>query len=303
MQLKHDWSPEQSTILLALKKQLAEKKTCCVCGGPVKIQQGMMIMMKHLDMPFDLPLIWEKTFKRESSKNYSYAELLIGQAAATLFTTPSTPLISGPAVDAAAKCFCWSPSPYQSEHKYIPGCDLPCEFIAPAKEGNTAKLTFLLDVAVDRLKACEELAIFLLNEKKYALVMTLDGVKEHLCRIPQRYLREHWLKLNPATGEEKAFLRYVFPLLENKSDLIESITLNARLHRRINDLLEFGFSPDDLLFDRTVLKITLRQYIYFLDEISEEIKNANFFNCLGNMRKNLAAIPKFMKFIQEKENK
>ena len=303
MQLKHNWSPEQSTILLALKKQLAEKKICCGFGGPVKIQQGMMIMMKHLDMPIDLPLIWEKTFKRKTSSSISYEELLIGQAAATLFTEPSTPLIDGPAVDAAVKCFCGSSSSYQSEHKYIPGCDLPCEFIVPAQEGDTAKLTFLLDVAVDRHQACEELAIFLLNEKNYALIMTLDGVKEHLCKIPQKYLREHWLKLNPATGEEKAFLRYVFSLLENRSDLIESISLNARLHRRINDLLEFGFSPDDLLFDRAVLKITLRQYIYFLDEISEEIQKANISGHLGNMRKHLAAIPKFMNFIQMKENK
>lgn len=304
MQLKHNWTPEQSTILLALKKLLAEKKICCGWGwdGPAAIQQGMAIMMKHLDMPVDLPLTWEKTFKRKSTGNIFYAKQLIGQAAATLFSEPFTPQICGPAVDAAKKCFCGYSLYCSKELKYIPGCDLPCEFISPAKEGDTAKLIFLLDVAVDRSKACEELAIFLLNEKNYALVMTLDGVKEHLCKIPQKYLREHWLKLIPSTEQEKAFLRYLFPLIENKNDLLDTINQSGQLHHRINDLLTFGFSPDDLIFDRSALKITLRQYIYFLDEISGEISSTDFATHFDNMRKHLAAIPEFINFIQEREN-
>ena len=293
MTLKHNWMPQEEYIINALKKHLLLDKTYTEWFYNTAIQRGMMLMMEHLSLEPDLPLTWEKICRNQTKSTHKNLELLLTQAAATIFSGQKY-VLEGTVYDQVGKLLLEQDYNRQ-DLKYIPCCDLPCEFIRPAQEGDLPKLVFLLDVAADRESTCESLAIFLLNERRYNLLMTLDGVKEQLCKIPQKHLKEHWVKMMPSSKEDMDFLHYAFSLIEDKSDLLYAVNQQGKLSKKIEIFLQNGFFPDSLILDRSSVKVSLRKYLYFLDEIKEVIESLNNSD-LKKIKSTLPAVEKLIEF-------
>jgi hypothetical protein len=150
-------------------------------------------------------------------------------------------------------------------------------------------------VAVDRESTCKSLAIFLLNERRYAMLITLEGVKEQLGKIPQKYLKEHWVKMTPHSQQDRDFLHYAFSLIEDKSDLLYTVNQLGTLSGKIDIFLQNGFFPDSLILDRSSVKVSLRQYLYFLDEIKEVVEPLNEHD-LKKIKSTLPAVEKLIEF-------
>lgn len=293
MALKHEWTPQEEYIINALKKHLFLDKIYTEWFYNTAIQKGMMLMMEHLSLEPDLPLTWEKICRNQTKSTHKNLELLLTQAAATVFSGKKY-VLEGTVYDQVGKLLL--EQDYHGQNlKYIPCSDLPCEFIRPAEEGDLPKLIFLLDVAVDRESTCESLAIFLLNERRYDMLMTLEGVKEQLGKIPQQYLKEHWVKMTPHSQQDREFLHYAFSLIEDKSELLYTVNQQGTLSGKIDIFLQNGFFPDSLILDRSSVKVSLRQYLYFLDEIKEVIESLNNSD-LKKIKSTLPAVEKLIEF-------
>ena len=293
MALKHDWTKQEEYLISSLNKHLFEETVCTEWFYSTSIQHGMILMMEHLQLEVDLPLTWQKICKRRTKETRPNFELLVGQAASTIFTGKKY-VLSGTVFDQVTKLF-FALDFNDYRFKYVPCSNLPCEFVKPAQEGDLAKLTFLLDVAVDRPSAEESLAIFLLNERRYDLIMNLCGVKEQLAQIPQKYIKEHWVKMTPDCKGDWDFLHYTYSLIEDKTDLIYTVNQLGKLSQKIEIFLENGFSPDSLILDRSGIKISLRQYLYFLDEIKESAETLREYG-FEKIRKTLPAVKKLVSF-------
>jgi hypothetical protein len=293
MALKHSWTPFQGYIINALKKHLLLDKTYTEWFYNTAIQRGMILMMEHLSLEPDLPLTWEKICRNKTKATHKNLELLLTQAAATVFSGKKY-VLEGTVYDQVGKLLL--EQDYNGQNlKYIPCCDLPCEFVRPAQEGDLPKLVFLLDVAVDRESTCESLAIFLLNERRYDMLITLEGVKEQLGKIPQKYLKEHWVKMTPHSQQDREFLHYAFSLIEDKSELLYTVNQQGTLSGKIDIFLQNGFFPDSLILDRSSVKVSLRQYLYFLDEIKEVVEPLNEHG-LKKIKSTLPAVEKLIEF-------
>ena len=86
MALKHSWTPFQGYIINALKKHLLLNKTYTEWFYNTAIQRGMILMMEHLSLEPDLPLTWEKICRNKTKATHKNLELLLTQAAATVFS-------------------------------------------------------------------------------------------------------------------------------------------------------------------------------------------------------------------------
>ena len=258
------WSDYQKYLLEECKKLLSAGKVYTDYEAEKEIA-GMVRVMKYLTGSIDIPLIWKLTF---SSKNsFMECRLLLAFCLMELFSEKEKTSWSQERLNSIERLFFNTET--KPEYPHITCNLLPMNMIDAAEKKDLAKLTFLLDVSDDAEWHRKQLLALFVKKQDFDSICKL-GLYDEL-----ESLKEYRIF---------ALLFYVdaekYPELFAR--MYQYINTGKFLRRAIKcgclaNYLPFLFSqeiitPDTVLFKSGPVKITLKQYYFFLCEIYPALK-------------------------------
>ena len=307
MKLKYDWSPVQQDILKTLKKHFTQP-----LYKPCRASEivNLCYKLSGSDTP-SFSAVWEVC--REmihvpgkfyvGADTFTRMEFLFG-IIAMFETNHSYPLGQYKHFQA----FFLNPGADNSFSGLAPE-RLPERLQDPAlrtavEAGDIPRVIYLLDSCVRPGKKLKNITHMLLNRHNYSGVMLLHERYGVLDEFSPDILHSHWLRGRSADGTGKsAFNRYYCGICDHK-------TVWLNLHKQglcegIADALEAGVSPDHYIFYSYYSRFTLRQYLSFLLELSDEL-NQMIYSPESDLKgfqlmQDVNAASVFRNFIQEKK--
>ena len=322
MNLKHNWTPQEAHVISGLKRLLTQKSFAFhytqtaarkIC---LSFQQGILCQM-HLDGKTpDLVHAWEQMLDSPFLDQILEGKMLVhgimlAQAIIYLFSS-SKKIEQIETLDKVGKFlfdnepqFCASQARWRlsetaaswSEKHNAPWIyidPLPVrlqpDFMKKVRERDIAQLLFLLDMTTPGEKP-KNICTYLLNNDDYEGILAFGDPAQNLAKLDRSKLKHFWLNCMDQTEAEKKFSHAIYPLLDFRLPW-EELHDAKRMSAKLDVMLDFGISPDLKVFNKTDVRIPLKKYLYFLDEIKEEVSQG-----LGNcytLRDDLTAAAKFI---------
>ena len=272
MKLKYDWSPVQQDILKTLKQHFSQPLYIPCRASEIV---NLCYKLSGSDTP-SFSAVWKVCREMAThpgkfyvgAETFSRMEFLFGLIA--MFQTDcSNPYgqfkhfqysFLNPAADIRVS----SPAPER----------LPERLQDPAlrtavEAGDIPRVIYLLDSCVRPGKKLKNITHMLLNRRNYTGVMQLQEYRGALDEISPDVLRPHWLFNVSCNCGDSAFCRYYYNICDHK------VWINMHecgLDFGIAEALTAGVSPDRYIFHSYYCSFTLRQYLLFLLELSDELK-------------------------------
>ena len=271
MKLKYDWSPVQQDILKTLKKHFSQ---------PLYVTCGMS---KIVDLCYKLSGSDTPSFSTvletcrdmvslncAGSESFSQMAFLFG-IMAMFEKNHSYPRGQ---VKHFQEYFL---DPGSGIHlpDFAPEC-LPERLQDPAlrtavEAGDIPRVIYLLDTCARPGKKLKNITHMLLNRHNYSGIMLLHEHKGVLDEVSPYDLHSHWLYgIRSDCAGKSAFSRYYYSICDHKN--VWNYLHKHGLYGGIADALEAGVSPDRYIFHSYYCRFTLRQYLLFLLELSDELK-------------------------------
>lgn len=273
MKFKYDWSPVQQDILKTLKKHFSQPLYI-----PCRASEIVNLCYKlSANGEPSFSAVWEVCREMASypgkfyvgAETFCQMEFLFGLIA--MFQTDySNPYgqfehFQYSFLDPAADICVSSPAlEHLSERLQDPALRTAVE------AGDIPRVIYLLDSCARPGKKLKNITHMLLNRRNYTGVIQLQEYRGALDEFSSDILRPHWLFNVSRNCGDSAFCRYYYSVCDHKKVWINMHKYG--LNFGIADALEAGVSPDRYIFHSYYCRFTLRQYLLFLLELLDELK-------------------------------
>ena len=330
MELKHDWAPEHARIIQGLKKLLASNGFLLSAKESydhtdedyLYFQQGIFAQMRSSGEEKDLVRTWELLLNsaylssRHSKKErYALYRLMLVQSLIYLFSRDRNidsteryndlcDFMLNDETEISCTKASWKHWDKAREWQNTNNAPWICvdslpvrlqpDFMECLRQKDFAKLVFMLDFLSNPGEKPKNICNHLLNIGEYGSLFLFGDPAVNLAKTNPAHLKCFWLNCLDRTGEEMAFSRTVYPLLDFRAPWQE-LHSAKRLSYKLNIMLDNGISPNCNVYAANGVHIPLKKYLLFLDEIRELLKTAA--DSIFTIRDDLAASESYLKRI------
>lgn len=271
--LKHPWSEEQKEILRALKRKLLQRPFAVERDNYVVFQRTLQRVMARFGEQKEFYHLWDEIPCDFASRLscWDLRALYLTQAAVGVFTGQN-PLLR----ENRELCEYWEnnlfsfayPRSLQTLPERLPDKNLQ----EAVRAGDIARIIFLYDSAATPGQKLKNICNILFNNRKYGMLVHLNKIYSCLNFTDKEILSSHLFRSYNSKGKI-LFDRWCFSNMKELKNSWSKMMRSGALLDGIITALESGWDPDANAFPASQVKVSLRQFLYFIDEISKEAKN------------------------------